>query len=264
MEDFTIDNVPSIQTALGSTLGLVTIDENASKVCLLHLTLQEYFGEHPTLFVTAQSMIAEICLSYLNSPSIRERQSDVDTALAASPFLEYATRFWGTHAAREVTEQVKSRALRQLDGYENKVSAAIFWRKKLHKWYFHGDIHGISGLHCIAFWGIAEIAVAMLEAKKWDVNGRDSRGDTPLMWAVRYGHYGVVELLLEQADIRPNMVIRDGRTVFSFAAESGNERAVKLLLECGDVLQQKITAQRNGANVMVQCGIDQFCVVVEI
>ena len=171
--------------------------------------------------------MAEICLTYLNSPPVREQRPDVDAALATSPFLEYATRFWGTHAAREVTEQVKSRALRLLDGYENQVSAAIFWRKKLHKWYFHGDIHGISGLHCISFWGIAEIAIAMLEGGKWDVNGRDSRGDTPLMWAVRHRNYRVVELLLGQGDIRPDVVIRDGRTLFSFAAESGNEWAVK-------------------------------------
>ena len=232
---FTINNIPSVRTVLGCTLGLVTVDENASTVRLLHLTLQEYLAASPVAFETPQSMMAEICLTYLNSPLVREPQPDVNKALAASPFLEYATRFWGTHAARDVTEQVKSRALQLLDGYENSVSATIFWRKKLHKWYFNGDIYGISGLHCIAYWGIAEIAIAMLEKKKWDVNGKDSRGDTPLMWAIRYGHYRVVELLLEQADIRPDVVIRDGRTLFSFAAESGNERAVKLLVECGNI-----------------------------
>jgi len=232
---FTIDNIPSIRTVLGCTLGLVTVDEKASTVRLLHLTLQEYLRASPVVFETPQSMMAEICLTYLNSASVREPQPDVDRALAASPFLEYATRFWGTHAAREVTEQVKSRALRLLNGYENNMSATIFWQKKLYKWYFNGDVYEISGLHCIAFWGITEIAIAMLEAKKWDVNGRDSRGDTPLMWAIRYGHYRVMELLLEQVDIRPDMVIRGGRTVFSFVGESGNERAVKLLLECRNV-----------------------------
>ena len=82
---------------------------------------------------------------------------------------------------------------------------------------------------------LLKCGIVMLGKKKWDLNGRDSRGDTPLAWAIRYGHYRVVELLLEQADIRPNVVIQDGRTLFSFAAESGNERAMKLLLECGNV-----------------------------
>ena len=67
-EDFSIDNVPSIRTILGCTLGLVTIDQNTSTVRLLHFTLQKYLSQRSA----AQSMMAEICLSYLNSPSIWE------------------------------------------------------------------------------------------------------------------------------------------------------------------------------------------------
>jgi len=234
-EGFTIDNVPSVRTILSCTLGLVTIDENTSTVRLLHFTLQEYLGTSPTLFETPQSMMAEICLTYLNSPSVRRPRPNLDRALAESPFLEYATCFWGTHAAKEATERVKSQALRLLDGYENHVSVAIFWRERIRESYLDWDVYEISGLHCIAFWGIEEIAIAMLEAKKWDVNGRDSRNDTPLMWAVRYGNDRVVELLLGQGDVRTDVDIRGGRTVFSFAAESGNEGAVKLLLERGGV-----------------------------
>jgi len=230
VEGFTIDNVPSVRTVLGCTLGLVTIDENASTVRLLHLTLQEYLGASPTIFETPQSMMAEICLTYLDSLLVREPHLNFWDAQKSWPFLEYATCFWGTHAAREDTEQVKSRALQLLDGYGSHVSATVLWRDKIGKWGDEWDCDGISGLHCIAFWGIAEIALALLEKEKWDVNGRDFRGDTPLMWAVRYGNDRVVELLLEQGDIRPDMVIRDGRTVFSFAAELGNEGAMKLLL----------------------------------
>ena len=229
---FTTDNVPSIQTVLGCTLGLVTIIEYGSTVRLLHLTLQEYLGASPTVFETPQSMMAEICLTYLNSPSVRA-QRDIGKAREESPFLEYATRFWGTHAAREVTEEVKSRALLFLDGYESHISATILLRER-RWWRWPGqEVCGVSGLHCIAFWGIVEIAIAMLKKKKWDVNGRDSWGDTPLMWAVRYRHSRVVELLLEQGDIKPDVIGWDGRTALSFAAELGNENAVKLLLEHG-------------------------------
>ena len=232
--EFTIDNVPSVRTVLGCTLGLVTIDENESTVRLLHLTLQEYLGASSTVFETPQSMMAKTCLIYLNTLSFQAPRRNpggaLDMAVEKSPFLEYATHFWGTHAAREVTEEVKSRALQLLDGYESHVSARIFPRRKRWRCQFGEEIYGISGLHCIAFWGIAEIAVAMLEKKKWDVNGRDSRGDTPLMWAVRYGNDRVVELLLEQGDTRPDVGIPDGSTVLSFAAGLGNEGAVKLLL----------------------------------
>src|SRR5437660_4550860 len=66
-EDFNMDNVPSIRAVLGCTLGLLTFDENTSTVRLLHHTLQEDHVGHLTLFATPHSMMAETCLSYLNS-----------------------------------------------------------------------------------------------------------------------------------------------------------------------------------------------------
>ena len=232
--EFTIDNVPSVRTVLGCTLGLVTIDEYASTVRLLHLTLQEYLGASPTVFETPQSIMAEICLTYLNSPLVKGSVLGPYQA-QEWPFFKYATCFWGKHAAREVTEGVVSRALRLLDGYENHASAKVLGRERIRKDWLGNDVYRISGLHCIAFWGITEIAVSMLEKKKWDVNGPDSRGDTPLMWAVRYGNDRVVELLLKQGDIRPDIIVQDGHTVLSFGVASGNIGAVKLLLEHGDV-----------------------------
>ena len=243
-EDFSIQNVPSIRTVLGYTLGLATIDEEAPTLRLLHFTLQEYLGQ-PTLFVTAHSMMAEICLTYLNSRSVRKlrlrgpcaspRSPDLHDVLTTTPFLEYATCFWGTHAARGVTDPVKSLALRLLNGYENHVSATVLWESKIRQLWSWKDVHGITGLHSIAFWGIVEIAVAVLGVAGQQVNACDSRGWTPLMWAVQYKNRSMVELFLEQEDIEPEIAIKDGRTVLSFAAELGNEDAAKLLLERGDV-----------------------------
>jgi len=248
-EDFSIHNAPSIRTVLGYTLGLAIIDEKASTPRLLHFTLQAYLEQHPTLFVTAHSMMAEICLTYLISPSIQALRPNLDLvggsifdppqcpglddALRETPFLEYATCFWGPHATMGVTEPVKSLALRLLNGYENHVSAAVLSRKKIRYW--DRNVQGITGLHCIAFLGIVEIASTMLERKGRQVNRRDSRSRTPLMWAVEYKNRRMVELFLEQEDIEADTVIRDGRTVFSFAAELGNEDAVKLLLGRRDV-----------------------------
>ncbi|RPA93327.1 hypothetical protein L873DRAFT_1705983, partial [Choiromyces venosus 120613-1] len=70
-EDVIIDNVPSIEIVLSCTLGLITIDEKEGTVHLLHKTLQEYLDTHSIPFATAHSMMAEICLTYLNYRSIR-------------------------------------------------------------------------------------------------------------------------------------------------------------------------------------------------
>ena len=42
-----------------------------------------------------------------------------------------------------------------------------------------------SALHCVSYFGIAEVAIDLIKTKKWDVNERDSEGLTPLMWAAR-------------------------------------------------------------------------------
>jgi len=99
-EDFNTHNVPLIATVLGCTLGLVTIDQEASKVRLLHFTLQEYIAQRPTLFVSAHSIMAETCLTYLNYRSIRALAPNIHNVPESTRFVEYATWFWGDHAAR--------------------------------------------------------------------------------------------------------------------------------------------------------------------
>ena len=39
---------------------------------------------------------------------------------------------------------------------------------------------GFTGLHVVAFLGIAEIVAALLEMKEWDVNATDCTGSTAL------------------------------------------------------------------------------------
>jgi len=82
-----VDNVPSIGALLSCTLGLVTIDEQASTVRLVHFTLQEYLVAYPNLFITPHSMMAEICLTYLNFQSVCELSTALGTIPSAMPLL---------------------------------------------------------------------------------------------------------------------------------------------------------------------------------
>jgi ankyrin repeat protein len=65
-----------------------------------------------------------------------------------------------------------------------------------------------------------------------DIDSKDNYGQTPLLWAAESGHEAVVKLLLEmgKADVDCNC---NGRTPLSYAAENGHEAVVKLLLETG-------------------------------
>ena len=65
-----------------------------------------------------------------------------------------------------------------------------------------------------------------------DVNCQDIEGNTPLTVAAFHGHVGVVQSLLGQANISPNLAPKNGCTALIYAVRRGNEAMVRLLIEC--------------------------------
>ena len=240
--DLDIDNVPSIRTLLSCTLGIVTIDEQTSTVRLVHFTLHEYLAAHPTLFITPHSMMAEICLTYLNFRSVCDI-STLDYIPSTTPFLHYASCYWGFHARKDMTKGVKRLALRLLGRDANHISVDILLRELAFElpsvWVGHDNEHpdfrGFTGLHCIAYMGITEIAIDMVDMRRWDINGCDFNGATPLIWAAKYGNYTLAKLLLEQKNANPALTDKQGLAPLTHAAKAGHEDVVKVLLERGDV-----------------------------
>jgi len=60
----------SIRTVLSCCQGLVVLDKEGSVVRLVHHTLQAYLTRHGNLFNNPHSVIAETCLTYLNSQQV--------------------------------------------------------------------------------------------------------------------------------------------------------------------------------------------------
>ena len=65
-----------------------------------------------------------------------------------------------------------------------------------------------------------------------DVNCRDITGNTPLTVAAAHGHVGVVQELLGQANILPNLAPDNGCTALISAVRRGDEAMVTLLINC--------------------------------
>ena len=235
------ENIPALKTLLSSCLGLVTVEASSSTVRLVHFTLQEYLSGDHTLFPCPHSTIAEVCLTYLNFKYVRNLSPDFDSAPSGIPFLDYASRFWGEHARKGMTENVKVLALRLLDGFERHISSTILllrcteestWGRDLP--YAEGEerLLEFSGLHGAACFGIVDIFAAVLEMKEWDINAGDYFGSTALTWAAERGHEGVVKILLGRGDINPDQADTDwGKSPLIWAADSGHEGIVKMLLE---------------------------------
>ena len=70
--DLNSSDIPTISTSLDCCQGLVTVDESASAVRLIHFTLQEHLCTHASLFDRAHSTVAETCLTYLNFQHVKD------------------------------------------------------------------------------------------------------------------------------------------------------------------------------------------------
>ena len=245
--DLDNDNAPSIRTILNCGLGLVTVDSSSSVVRLVHFTLQEHILASPTLFCSPHSMIAEVCLTYLNFGCIKDLSPALDSPPPTTPFLEYASCYWREHAQIQASASVISLALELLDRFSAHISCKLLLLSEpayitgyllsgpeYITGYFGGG-SGFTALHAGAVLGVLEIMVSLLQTKKWDLNATDLFGNTALLWAVGKGHAKIVEALLEQEGIDPDIVDREGRTPLLLAVEDGDEGIVKMLLERNDV-----------------------------
>ena len=97
---FSSDNVPAIETLLACCQGLVTVDKEASTFRLIHHTLREYLCTHQNLFPRANLLMAETCLTYLNSDKAKAFSAKPQPDPSSMPFLKYSSRYWGAHAKR--------------------------------------------------------------------------------------------------------------------------------------------------------------------
>ena len=220
-------NVPSIQTVLICCQGLAVVE--SSTIRLIHFTLKEYLSGRPDLFGRAHSKIAETCLTYLNFRAIKELSTSPSRDPRGTPFLEYSSLYWGTHMRMDLSDRSVYLALSLLDQYDNHISAELLWKSAIGPYF--NSLEPFSALHCISYFGIAEVTIDLTKMKRWDVNQRDSAGLTPLMWAAMYGHEGVVNILLQQKHNQPDIPdIKYGRTALSWAAGGGHEGVVRLFL----------------------------------
>jgi len=233
------DNVPSINTLLACCLGLFVVEKEASTVRLIHFTLQEYLRAHPHIFGAAHARIAETCLTYLNSDQIKSFSTTPSPNLQHTPFLQYSSLYWGVHAKMDLSDCAKLLALKLFDDYNRHISTKILMKAQK-MWSVDVDrFSGFSGLHCASFFGIVEIVAVLIQMEGCDLNGMDSPGNTPLMWAARNGHEGVVKMLLGRAGINPDNPDNQGQTPLWRAAYNGHEGVVKLLLGRDDVNPDK-------------------------
>ena len=225
------------ETLLTCCQGLVTMDKEASTFRLIHHTLREYLTTRRDFFAHAHSTLAEACLTYLNSDQAKALPAKPQPDLSSMPFLKYCSRYWGTHAKRELSDRAILLAMELLDQYENHVAANALFEQILEPDELRevNAPSGFSGLHCASFFGIVDVMTSLLGMDGCDANRGDSAGVTPLTWAAMSGHGGAVELLLRQEAVNPDKPDNKGKTPLLWAAIEGHESVVGQLLDRRDV-----------------------------
>ena len=230
------NNTPTIQTVLSCCQGLAVVDEEERNVRLICCTLCEYLKRHRNLFRSPHAIIAETCLTYLNSEQVMALSDSRSLSTQHSSFLEYSSLYWGVHMKKELSHNGKTLALKLLSRYESHISIEVLLDHMLDQCAIH-SIEGLprlTGLHCASIFGLIEVVGALIEMGG-DINGMDETGSTSLIWAAKSGQDVVVKLLLGQGDVNPDGPDYDGRTTLSWAAGNGHEAVVNLLLRRQDV-----------------------------
>ena len=203
---------------------------------LIHFTLQEYLSGHPDIFSRPHSVIAEICLTYLNSRQVKYLLTTPPSGTDSTPFLEYCSVYWGVHAKEELSDFARSRALELLRLPYSPISTGLLMVRADHFYPWNRSTYSpFNGLHCASLFGIDEVVAALIEMERYDINEGDFAGCTPLAWAARNGHEKVVKVLLGREEAISDKPDNDGRTPLSHAACNGHEGVMEILLKRQDV-----------------------------
>ena len=231
--DFNLQNIPSIDTLLDYCQGLIVVDSETSTVRLIHYTVQEYLCSYPGLFSKPHSILAETCLTYLNSQYVKRLTPHSMPPPQSMSFLKYSARYWGTHTKKDLSDHAMALALELLSQYEDHISAVSLLKQVLHPSLRPATATSplFSGLHCASFFGIVELVTVLIYDEGCEIDQQDCVGRTPLAWAAKNGHEAVVKALLEWKNIDLNSLGAHNRTPLAYAAFGGHAGVVKLLLE---------------------------------
>jgi hypothetical protein len=183
-----------------------------------------YVWKHSMNPADCNSVLAETCISYLQSDLVNENTS----------MFEYSAISWADHY-RQSGESCQAAVAKMTRDLCLPSETRIKWTK-IH--YKHNYIPRTGSPLCLASaLGLKRaIKMFLLEQDSIsvdlqnEVNSKDNEySQTPLSWAAEKGHEAVVKLLLATGKADVDSKNRDGQTPLSWAAQKGHEAVVKLL-----------------------------------
>ncbi|KAH0553091.1 hypothetical protein GP486_006718 [Trichoglossum hirsutum] len=241
----------------------LTSSELSRDSCDMKEDINPVVWKHSMNPADSNSVLAEICISYLQSDFAKENAS----------MFEYSSIYWATHycqsaGTRRIAVAKMTRDLcmpselrtqwTKIHNIHNAIPAAgsplclasALGLGEAVEMFLHRQdsagidledkvdskdgVYGWTPLMWAAWYGHETVVKLLLETGRADVDWKDNgHGQTPLSFATKNGHDAVVKLLLETGKADVNSKNSFGQTPLSLAAENGDKAMVKLLLETG-------------------------------
>jgi ankyrin repeat protein len=235
-----------------------------STVYLVHLSAKEFLLRKTTysdpqleIFRVDEYLgnleIARKCLFYLQEGAFADGAFDIRkdrVRLEGFPLLRYATLHWFEHT-RLLSNSEDIFDL-SCPFYKQKSPVRASW---LRTYWAVGELRKggepVSSpelfplLHLASYFGILPLAQKIILKGRWKktfhlnderVNQTDGRGQTPLIWAAKNGHWPIVKLLLQEPNILADCRDASGETPLYLAAKAGHYTIAAVLLQRPDVI----------------------------
>ena len=243
------ENIDDVEDLVSVCAGLVVVDQESNIIRLAHHTAQEYFERTVERWnPSAQLDIASVCLIYLSLGTFRSGSCSTDKEfeerLQQSKFLEYAAKYWGQHTLTvqdEVCELACSFLLH--GGLVSCATQVMSVPESRYRNYSQEYPKGSTSLHITAQFGLLDLSQKLIlrlgSETAIAVNAKDSRDQTPLLLAAKYGHSEIAKLLVDKgAEINAHGV--PFINALQAASARGHEQVVKLLLDKGAEINAQI------------------------
>lgn len=231
------ENFTPIIDMVSVCAGLVTINKESDVICLVHYTAQDYFQRtQQQWFPEAEAEMARVCIGYLSFSTFVTghcyTDEDFESRLKANPLFLYAARHWGHHC-RTSSSDLDETVVDFLEN-EAKISSSTQAMTIYNKnpGYSQNMPQHVTGVHLSAYFGLIKVLETLLDNGNYP-DLQDSHGRTPLSWAAESGQESSVKLLLALDIVECTSRDKSGETPASWAAKMGHVEVVTMLVNAG-------------------------------
>jgi ankyrin repeat protein len=216
--------------------------------------------------------ISRSCLRYLALPEVIGATQLLRSRISAKfPLAPYATQYIFSHIRKVEQHGILQLDLLQLFQW-NAASESWGELTKLWRVFDPSNAHTPSGwpfvgtttAHILVAFRSKSALEALLETGNVDLGRRNADGDTPLLLATKeYGQENIACLLLDRMQKHDfDISDEDERTPLSWAADTGQDAVVKLLLDSGSV--DADAKDGFGETPLIRAASNGHCAVVKM